>query len=97
MLRPNIPIHSTDKPTILFTTAGACGTGMNGLVAANWILLMDIPFKLYLVKQCIGHVQQPGQCYEAHVAVLEAKDNPGEVLLYDRLKQLGNLCMVSET
>lgn len=58
LLPRRIPYSNADKPTVIFTTPGVCGTGMNGLVAANWALMLDIPFRLHLTHQALGRFRR---------------------------------------
>jgi hypothetical protein len=60
LLPRRIPYGNADKPKVIFTTPGVCGTGINGLVAANWAL-MDIPFRLHLTHQAFSRFKRYGQ------------------------------------
>ena len=91
ILDRRITAGGAGRPSIIFTTPGACGTGMNGLVAANWAVMLDIPFKLHLTHQALGRFRRYGQWYSVHFVILVAGDNDGEQMVYERLKLLGDI------
>ena len=86
---PDIPAGSNHvtpalRPGLLVTTAGACGTGMNGMEKASYGVVFDLPFSESHVKQAKGRIYRAKQRHSSHFYVLWSVDSEAEDLIYQR-------------
>ncbi|KAH6630778.1 P-loop containing nucleoside triphosphate hydrolase protein [Chaetomium sp. MPI-SDFR-AT-0129] len=79
-----IPFDGAGKPTLLISTTGTTGTGLDSLQRANHAVLFELPFVETEAQQAGGRIHRAGQQLPCHWTKLWAADSEAETLIKER-------------
>lgn len=79
-----IPFDEAGKPTLLVSTTGTTGTGVDSLQRANHAVLFELPFVEAEGQQAAGRIHRAGQQLPCHWTTLWAADSEAETLIKER-------------
>jgi hypothetical protein len=79
-----IPFDEAGKPTLLISTTGTTGTGVDSLQRANHAVLFELPFVEAEVQQAAGRIHRAGQQLPCYWTKLWAADSEAETLIKQR-------------
>lgn len=65
---------------VLFTTYHLCGTGLDKLKAANYLVQFSVIKNTTMLRQCAGRINRRGQPLESYVFRFQTSDHPLEKL-----------------